>query len=299
MTTNQILCFVTLADTLNFTAAAEKLYMAQPTFSRVIVSLENELRLQLFDRSRQQVQLTEAGRRFLPYAERLHNSFQEIRTLAEDLNSGLLGRLRIGLSGYSYLPFFSSLINDFKTDNRNVRIDFLDGTEQEMLVHLQNGTIDLCFASSRLARALPNIDYVETVHCPLCVVVGRSHPLANYQGPVPGSRLRQEHILVTSPTAVQHSPLYDFGITDAECIGSMTRIMTLIKCGYGIAVLHQNVRDIYRQDNDICYLPLEDNVNYTGMALWLKDNINPCVPLFTKHLTQFIKNFPLDRPPCV
>lgn len=299
MTTNQIQCFVTLAATLNFTAAAERLYMTQPTFSRVIVSLENELRLQLFDRSPQQVQLTEAGRRFLPYAQRLHNNFQEIQQLAEDLNSGLLGRLRIGLSGYSYLPFFSALINGFQGDNPNVRIEFWDGSEQEMMVRLQNGTIDLCFASSRMARALPNLDYVETVHCPLCVVVGRSHPLADYEGPIPGSRLKQEHILVTSPTAVQHSPLSDFGITDVECISSMTRIITLIKCGYGIAVLQQNVRDIYKQDDGICYLPLENNVDYTGMALWLKDNINPCVPLFTRHLTQFIKNLSLDRPPCV
>lgn len=293
MTTNQIQCFVTLAQMLNFTAAAEKLYMTQPTFSRVIVSLENELRLQLFDRSRQQVLLTEAGRRFLPYAERLNNDFREIQELAEDLNSGLLGHLHIGLSGYSYLPFLSAMINSFRTANPNVSISFLDGSEQEAITRLENGKTDICFASSRVAHTLPNLEYIETVHCPLCVVVGRNHPLAKHKVPIPGRLLKQEHILVTSPTAIQHSPLYDFGITDAECIGSMTRIITLIKCGYGVAVLHQNVRDIYKQDDEIYYLPLEGGICYTGVALWLKDSINPCVPLFVKHLAQFIpKNSP-------
>ena len=80
MNDHQILCFLTVSRTLNFTAAARELYCTQPALSYQIRSLEKELDLALFTRSTTQVALTEAGRAFVPHAEQLYRSILNART---------------------------------------------------------------------------------------------------------------------------------------------------------------------------------------------------------------------------
>ncbi|WP_423742163.1 LysR family transcriptional regulator [Faecalibacterium sp. 7] len=71
MNDHQLLCFLTVSRTLNFTTAARELYCTQPALSYQIRSLEKELDLALFERSTTRVALTEAGRAFVPQAEDL------------------------------------------------------------------------------------------------------------------------------------------------------------------------------------------------------------------------------------
>lgn len=69
MNEHQLLCFLTVSRTLNFSAAARELYCTQPALSYQIRSLEKELDAALFRRTTTQVALTEAGRALLPHAE--------------------------------------------------------------------------------------------------------------------------------------------------------------------------------------------------------------------------------------
>ena len=80
MNDRQLLCFLTLSRTLNFTAAARELYCTQPALSYQIRSLEKELDLALFERSTTRVALTEAGRAFVPQAEGIYRSILNART---------------------------------------------------------------------------------------------------------------------------------------------------------------------------------------------------------------------------
>lgn len=71
METDQLLAFLTVADYLNFSRAAEALYISQPTLSKQIIRLENELGVPLFIRSRRSVSLTPQGRKILPIARHI------------------------------------------------------------------------------------------------------------------------------------------------------------------------------------------------------------------------------------
>ncbi len=69
--------FITLSELKNFNYAAEKLFLSQPTLSRHIKELEEELGVTLFSRSTRRVELTEYGLYFLPFAKRIVSAEDE------------------------------------------------------------------------------------------------------------------------------------------------------------------------------------------------------------------------------
>ncbi|MCG8920776.1 LysR family transcriptional regulator [Actinokineospora sp. PR83] len=96
MDLKQLEYFVAVAEELNFTRAAERLYAVQSTVSSGIRSLEAELKATLFDRSTRQVSLTAAGRAFLPEARATLAALERARESVQEAEGGLRGSVRIG-----------------------------------------------------------------------------------------------------------------------------------------------------------------------------------------------------------
>jgi DNA-binding transcriptional LysR family regulator len=88
--------FITVADTLNLTRAAEKLHLAQSSVTEQIQALEIGLGTALFDRSRPRLALTAAGARLLDYAGRLLALSDEARAAVLDETGKVAGRLIVG-----------------------------------------------------------------------------------------------------------------------------------------------------------------------------------------------------------
>ena len=95
---HQVRYFLATAAELNFTKAAEKCNVSQPSLTRAIKQLEGELGGDLFRRERPQAQLTELGERMLPLLRQCYESALGARSLASTLKSGELGSLRLALS---------------------------------------------------------------------------------------------------------------------------------------------------------------------------------------------------------
>src|SRR5947209_6194365 len=99
--------FITVAEEMNITRAAERLGMAQPPLTRIIRGLEEELGVQLFDRSTRQISLTPAGKVFLKRVSLMLTQYQETVQLTQQVSRGERGQLRVGFTGaaiYSILP---------------------------------------------------------------------------------------------------------------------------------------------------------------------------------------------------
>jgi DNA-binding transcriptional LysR family regulator len=90
--------FIVLAEELNFSRAAERLHMAQPPLSQQIRSLENELGLQLFDRTTRPLQLTPAGQVFLEKARQVFLQVEQAMLSAQRASQGEIGRLTVGIN---------------------------------------------------------------------------------------------------------------------------------------------------------------------------------------------------------
>ncbi len=82
MEIKQVQCVLAVADAGSFSAASEELYVSQSSLSKLIMALEKELGVALFDRSRRKIALTPAGEAFLPHARSMEAAY---RTLVADM----------------------------------------------------------------------------------------------------------------------------------------------------------------------------------------------------------------------
>src|SRR5215208_1409946 len=98
MELRQLNYFVAIAEEQSFTRAAERLWVAQPGLSTQIRRLEQELGVKLFERHPRGVDLTDAGRVFLERARTALAAAEDARATAGDLESGLVGTIRLGVA---------------------------------------------------------------------------------------------------------------------------------------------------------------------------------------------------------
>src|SRR5215813_2072049 len=98
MEMHQVRYFLAAVSELNFTKAAEKCNVSQPSLTRAIKQLEGELGGDLFRRERPQAQLTELGERMLPLLKQCYESALSARSLASAIKGGEVGSLRLALS---------------------------------------------------------------------------------------------------------------------------------------------------------------------------------------------------------
>src|SRR5215471_10295398 len=98
MEMHQVRYFLAAVSELNFTKAAEKCNVSQPSLTRAIKQLEGELGGDLFRRERPQAQLTELGERMLPLLRQCYESALGARSLASAIKGGEVGSLRLALS---------------------------------------------------------------------------------------------------------------------------------------------------------------------------------------------------------
>src|SRR5690606_4741719 len=114
MEIKQLQQFVTLAETLSFRAAAERLHISQPPLSVSIRKLEQEIGAELFERTTHSVNLTKAGQSVLELAKQILFNTEELPKLARLTNSGLEDELKIGFVGSAKYSLLRRILIPFK-----------------------------------------------------------------------------------------------------------------------------------------------------------------------------------------
>ena len=173
--------FVAVANELNFTRAAESLRLAQPSLTRQIHNLEEELGVRLLDRTKNQVSLTEEGRRFLVDARKLVSLSVESVSAMQRLSHGDNEKLNLGyLFKFNFsllLPSLTAIYQKYP----DISVNLFDMPPAEQLRALKAKKIDLAFVGIR-----PEIDFNGTAELvwervgqdEVVAVLPKSHPLA-------------------------------------------------------------------------------------------------------------------------
>lgn len=176
----QLRTFRTVAETLNFTKASEKLHLTQSAISHQIKALEAELRVPLFIRAKRGVILTDAGRVALEYAIRILDAAEELRERVAGREKSLVGRVRVAAATQALVYLFAPLFEAFMEANASIELLFRTTVSTEQTVEdILNGVADVGFAS--LAVYSPTLHVVELFEDELVLVVGTRHRLAKLE----------------------------------------------------------------------------------------------------------------------
>lgn len=182
MELRQLRYFVVLANRLNFSQAASDLFITQGTLSQQIRQLENELGVDLFERSSHSVHLTENGAEILELAKRTLDSAQECSQKVTDLKRLLTGTLNIGVT-HSFGRLVRDTIRDFVKKYPGVKINIIYNTATDLLELLRERKIDL-FLAFKPAVENADIESELLFESTLSAIMASSHPLTEKPAPL-------------------------------------------------------------------------------------------------------------------
>src|SRR5882724_10806578 len=170
--------FVAVAEDLNFTKAAAKLRLAQPSLTRQIHNLEEEIGVRLLNRSKSQVNLTEEGRSFLVDARRILALATESVLAVQRLNRGETGQLNIAyLSNFDF-ELLPETLSAFRQAFPHIALNLFDMTPAEQYRALETRKIDLGFVGLPPPVASKDLKWESIARHRTLVVLPIKHPLA-------------------------------------------------------------------------------------------------------------------------
>jgi DNA-binding transcriptional LysR family regulator len=142
MTLQQLTYFLAAAEHGSFSAAAESLFMAQPSLSEQIRRLEAELGVPLFVRVGRGLRLTEAGRLFLPNAERTVEAAREAADSVQEVRELTGGTVAFGTFGSAHHYLLVGLIQDFRRQHPGVRVRAIGQNSAEVADAVRDGDLE-------------------------------------------------------------------------------------------------------------------------------------------------------------
>jgi LysR family hydrogen peroxide-inducible transcriptional activator len=148
MEIHQLRYFVAVADEGNFSRAAQKVHVAQPSLSQQIQKLEAELGQPLFDRLPRAVLLTEAGKRFREFAQRILANVADAQRCVDEFKGQAIGRLVVGAIPTIAPYLLPRLLQQFKQKHPKVAVEVVEDVTENLERRLDDGEVDLGLLST-------------------------------------------------------------------------------------------------------------------------------------------------------
>ena len=177
MKLKQLEYFIAVCETLNFTRAAERLFVSQTAVSQQIKLLEEELGVALLYRSNHRVELTPAGRIFQEDALAIQKRLRDASQRVQASTISITGVLKLGfVKGYE--KRIAGLLNEYHTRYPNIALDLFRENTAELCDHVLRGDLDLAFNHIYPSDGLSELNIWEIEKCALLAIMTKSHPLA-------------------------------------------------------------------------------------------------------------------------
>ena len=289
MTLNQILYFQKVAQYENYHLAADELYISQPSLSRSMASLENELGVALFEKSGRGVNLTKAGKLFKEYAERILEDCDIAVDKMQELSSDG-GKIDIGyifpLAGH-YIPHKVRRFLE-QPDNINVVFNFYQNHTPAIEKKVRSGELDIGFGGYMNRE---DMEFYPLQNQELVVITPKEHPLKDMEE-IPLEELGKYPVIGydrESWMGTYERKLYKkFQVKPnliVECPDEYS-IVALVRENFGIALTTQT--DILVRAEGINIHKLKDLTVYRQTFMfWMKDRYKlPAVERFIRYMKE-------------
>ena len=239
-----------IAEHQSLTKAAEVLYVGQPTLSKFLHSLENELGVRLFRKLGHRYLLTYAGERYVEQARKILRLKEDLDAEMMDMRKRDVGILRIAFAPVRGSYLLPDVLTAFQKDYPNVKVSVLDGNSEENNRRILDGQADLAFYS-KPAEGNPLIGYQMLSQEELLFCTCPDHPLglkaaAQKDGSIPWldlSLLEEERVLLMKPEQRTRQILdaalreNNIRLKNTLIVSNMQAIMGLVAAGYGVSFI--------------------------------------------------------------
>ena len=233
-----------IADTGNFTRAADKVGITQPSLSQQIINLEKEIGHRLFHRLGRKAVLTEAGVVFLERARRI---LFEVENASKELSDhpSLERRITVGAIPTVAPYLLPPLIEQAKTRFPNLQIDVREDYRSDLLRSVLDGEVDLAIAAAPITNPRLSLQHLLTE--PLMLVVSSDHALAKKTEITPEDIAGETFVMLGSSSSVADQIKGFFG--DRQLIprvgfrcAQVPTAKLFVGLGYGVSILPRAVR---------------------------------------------------------
>lgn len=162
--------FLSVAEKLSFSKAAEELFISQPAVTNHIKSLEDKLNITLFERKGNRIYLTKAGELAYSRLKLIQQKYNELEFELGQLNNSFKGKLRIGASSTISQYLIPGVMASFFKRYPHIEIFLYNGNSFEIEQKLLNAEIDLAMVENESSQG--NIKYIEFVDDEIVAVTG-------------------------------------------------------------------------------------------------------------------------------
>lgn len=272
MELRQIEYFCMVGKLGSFTRAAEQLHVAQPSVTHAVHRLEEELGIQLFDRSKKKAVLTQEGEVILARLEKILGDIYQVEQEAKDIKNLLKGTVKIGVPPMIEACLFPDIFTRFRSAYPNLRIIASEeGSSLEAAAKLESGELDLAIMILPESSETLNTLVITPEEFALCV--HPDHPLRQ-QPLVQFDQLRNEPFILLKEGAYQRQVVISRCLRQnfmPDIVFSSSQIKTikgLVANGSGISFL---MKMVVRDDPKVAVVPIDEPIKIDIGLAWKKD----------------------------
>src|SRR5215470_1739402 len=253
---------VAVADELNFTRAAQRLGITQPSLSSQIKQLETEMGTSLLRRETRGVELTDAGKLLFEEARVILAEVERVKMGVERRARGETGRINVGSAGATYFhPLIPTIIREFKKKYPDVVLTPEESNTSLLLARVRAGPIDLAFVRPPFSDT-DGLRFEPLVNEPILMVLPAEHALSRLKS-APLSALAQERIILFTRTI--NPPVYDailatiaqagFSPHLAQEAPQVASAIPMVAAGFGVTLVPKSMSRL--RPDGVVFIPIE------------------------------------------
>ena len=279
----QIKCFCAVAECMNFSQAAQLLYITQPAASRLVSSLEKEVGSILLNRDTRHVSLTAAGEVFYHSCRQMIDAYELGISNTKLVEQGIVGKICIGFMRDTFEHGLVNIVQVYRKKYPDVKIEMHGYNHSDLIKGLLDKKIDIAMGGSFDNITSDPIEYIRIRKQTQGVILPCGHPLAA-KSSIALNELRNENFIIMS--RISSMPGHDYILEITKKAGYIPNIvayashvpelLTMVASGLGITIFH--TERALRIAGDYCVaVPINFIDPVWRYISWLKGNDNPCL----------------------
>lgn len=289
MQIHQLRYFIAVAEHLHFGNAARSLNISQPPLSQQIKKLEETLDVQLFNRTKRKVELTEAGKMFLQEAYKILEQIELSKDKLKQHSDGELGEIILGYASYSIFDVLPTILSRFYKLYPNVNVTLKHLSTSKQLEAFKDSEIQLGLLCPPIDQ--PDLSFEIIYKQPFIVALPANHPLLDiHQGESLDAKELSSCSFILTPRSIG-TGYYDsiinlcfdahFSPRVIQEVNDLHELISLVSTGLGVSIVPKSL--IQYKKSNVIYKKLSDDSYLVDTALvYKKEEQSPIVYNFIK-----------------